>query len=136
MQALALAEYGIAQKIITAVTEISKSSIYRLKQQARDRGYNPSQFKKLLNSYVSDAPRFGRPTVISREIEDAILPAIRRDRYGREKTSYMLAAEQGLSLSIVLRFLNRHEFRAYKIIKKSSLTEAMKETRYQFALRY
>ena len=136
MQALALYEYGIAHKIITAITKVSKSSIYRLKAQARERGYNPSQSTKLLNSYVTDAPRSGRPSVITQAVKGAILEAIRKDRYGREKTSGMLAGEQGLSLSTVLRVLHRNGFRPYKTTKKPSLTEAMKEARYQFALRY
>ena len=136
MQALALAEAGIAQKIITAMTEISRYSISRLKKTARDRGYDPSESKKLLLSYVIDTPRSGRPPVITQAVEEAILEAIRKDRYGREKTSFMLAREQGLSSSTVLRVLRRNGFRPCKTTKKPSLTEAMKEARYQFALRY
>ena len=105
MQALALAEAGIAQKIITAITEISRWSITRLKNQARDRGYNPSKSKKLLLSYVVDVPRSGRPPVIIPEVEHAILQAIRKDRYSRKKTSTMLATEQGISSSSTLRVL-------------------------------
>ena len=136
MQALALIEHGIAYQTVVAVTQISKSSIYRLKAQARERGYNPLQSKKLLNSYVIDAPRSGRPSVITQAVENTILEAIRKDRYSREKTSFMLAAEQGLSSSTILRVLRRNGFRPCKTTKKPSLTEAMKEARYQFALRY
>ena len=136
LQALALAEAGIAYKIITAITEISRYSIKRYQSQAQDRGYNPSQSKKLLLSYVTDAPRSGRPIVITEEVQNVIINTIRKDRYGREKTSFMLAAEQGLSSSTILRVLHRNRFRPYKTTKKPSLTEAMKEARYQFALRY
>ena len=136
MQALALAEYGVHHKIITALTKITKSSIYRYKAQARQRGYDPSQSRQLLNSYVTDAPRSGRPTVITPEVEAAIIAAIRKDRYGREKTSFMLAAEQGISSSSTLRTLWHNGFRPCKTTKKPSLSEAMKEARYQFALRH
>ncbi len=136
LQALALAEAGIATKIVTAITEISRFTVSRLKKQARDRGYDPSKSKKLLLSYVSDAPRPGRPPIITPELESAILAAVRKDRYGREKTSFMLGAEQGISSTTVLRVLRRNNFRSCKTTKKPSLTEAMMEARYQFALRY
>ena len=123
-------------KIITTITKLSHQSVYRLKAQARDRGYDPTQSKKLLHSYVTDTPRLGRPTVITPEVESAILEAVRKDRYGRKKTSFMLAAEQGISSTTILRVLHRNNFRSYKTTKKPSLTESIKEARYQFALRY
>ena len=136
LQALALAEAGIATKIVTAITEISRQTIARLKTQARDRGYNPSKSRKLFLSYMSDAPRNGHPSVITPKLESAILAAVRKDRYGHEKTSFMLAAEQGISFTTVLRILKPNNFRSCKTTKKPSLTEAMMEARYQFALRY
>lgn len=93
LQALALAEAGIAVTIITAINEISRQTISRLQKQARVRGYDPKESKKLLLPHVTDAPRSGRPTVITPEVDSAILAAVRKDRYGREKTSFMLAAE-------------------------------------------
>ena len=110
LQALALAEAGIATKIVTAITEISRQTIARLKTQARDRGYDPSKSRKLFLSYVSDAPQTGHPLVITPELESAILAAVQKDRYGREKTSFMLAAEQGISSSTVLQILKRNNF--------------------------
>ena len=136
LQALALAEAGIASKIVTAITEISRYTISRLQKQARTRGYDPKVSKKLLLSYVEDAPRSGRPLVTTPQVKNAVLKSIRKDRDGREKTSFMLAAEQGISSTTILRILKRNNFRPCKTIKKSSLTEAMMEARYQFALRY
>ena len=102
IQALALAEAGIATKIVIALTEISRQTINRLQKQARERGYDPSASKKLLLSYVSDKPRSGHPKVVTPEVESAILAVVQKDRYGREKTSYMLAAEQDLSSGTIL----------------------------------
>ena len=96
LQALALAEAGIANKIVTAITEISRHTVKRLQNQARARGYDPNKSKKLKLSYVTDAPRSGRPAVITPELESAILAAVRKDRYGREKTSFMLAENSGV----------------------------------------
>ena len=102
IQALALAEAGIATKVVTALTKISCQTINRLQKQACERGYDPSASKKLLLSYISDKPRSGRPKVVTLEVESAILAAVRKDCYGCEKTLYMLAAEQGLSSGTIL----------------------------------
>ena len=136
LQALALTEAGIVNKIITAITEVSRFTINRLQKQARTRGYDPDISKKLLLSYVVDAPRSRRPPVVTPQLESVILTAVRKDRDGREKSSYTLAAEQGISSTTVLKVLKRNNFRPCKTTKKPSLTEAMMEARYQFALRY
>ena len=135
LQALALAEAGIPVKIITAMTEISRWTISRLQKQARDRGYDPNTSKKLLLSYVTDAPRSGRPKVVTPEIENVILAAVRKNRYGREKTLSMLTAEQGISATTVLK-VKKSNFQSCKAFKKPAPTETMMEPRYQFALRY
>ena len=41
VQALPLAEAGIATRIVTALTEVSRQTIKRLPKQACDRGYDP-----------------------------------------------------------------------------------------------
>lgn len=61
IQILALAEYGVPTKIVSDVTGISIRSISRLRQIARERGYDPEKSKVLLYKYVEDAPRSGRP---------------------------------------------------------------------------
>lgn len=102
----------------------------RLQKQARDRGYNPDNSKKLTLSYVSDAPRSGRPPIITPELESAILAAVRKDRYGREKPSFMLAAEQEISSTTVLRVLKRNNFRLVKTTKKPPLSAAQMQACY------
>ena len=99
IQALALAEHGIAHKIVAAFTKISCQTVSQLQKQACDRCYDPTQFKKLSLSYVTDKPRVGRPTVITPKVESAILAAVQKNRYSREKTSAMLASE---SFGIIL----------------------------------
>ena len=121
LQALALAEAGIPVKIITAMTEISRWTISRLQKQARDRGYDPNTSKKLLLLYVTDAPRSGRPKVVTSEIESVILAAVRKNRYDREKTLFMLIAEQGISATTVLKVLKNNNFRSCKTFKNRLL---------------
>ena len=55
--ALALAESGIADRIVTPIIEISHQTISCLEKQARDKGYNLNVFKKLLTSYLTDKSR-------------------------------------------------------------------------------
>ena len=86
--------------------------------------------KKLLLFYVEDALRSGRSLVITPEVKEVVLKSIRKNRDGREKTSFMLTAEQGISSITILRLLKRNNFRPCKTTKKSSLTEAMMEARY------
>lgn len=93
LQALALVEFGIANKIVTVIIEISRRSIGRLQKQVRDRNYNPSKSKKLLLFYMTDASRFGRSSIITFELESVIIAVVRKDRYKREKISFMLVAE-------------------------------------------
>ncbi len=64
LQALALAEAGIPLPIIQAVTKLSRQSIYRLKRQARERGFDPAVSLQLKLEYVADRPRSGRPRAV------------------------------------------------------------------------
>lgn len=64
LQALALAEAGIPLPIIQAVTQLSRQSIYRLKRQARERGFDPAVSLQLKLEYVVDRPRSGRPRAV------------------------------------------------------------------------
>jgi hypothetical protein len=61
LQALALAEYGVKRKEVALITGISESSISKLCQKARARGYNPAVSTQILLEYVVDGKRAGRP---------------------------------------------------------------------------
>jgi transposase len=67
IQALALAEEGIATKRIREITGLSRKTLYNLKKKAQERGYNPAQSRSLKMEYVEDAPRSGRPKVVTEE---------------------------------------------------------------------
>ena len=136
MQALALAEAGIAVKIVKAISELSHQTIYRLKKQARERGYDPEKSKKLLLKYVLDKPRSDRSPLVTPEVEQTILETVRKDRDGREKSSARIGYEHKLSSTTILKVMKRNNMRPCKTTKKPCLTETMREARLQFCLRY
>jgi hypothetical protein len=55
-QALCMLEDGCKLADIITDTDISQSSTYRLRQEALKRGYDKDVSRKLLLSYVADAP--------------------------------------------------------------------------------
>ncbi|KAH8821830.1 hypothetical protein F5884DRAFT_769175 [Xylogone sp. PMI_703] len=61
VQALALLEASVPQPEITAITGIAKSSLYSLRRNAINRGYDPKVDRRILLKYVVDGPRSGRP---------------------------------------------------------------------------
>ena len=73
IQALALAEEGITVKRIMEITNMSRRTIFNLKKKARERGYNPTQSRTLKLEYVEDAPRSGRPKVVTEEKKQLLL---------------------------------------------------------------
>ena len=135
-QALTLAEHGVPVKEVADICKMSTQTIYRLKKQARERGYDPAVSRLLEEAYVIDAPRSGQPPKVTEEVEKAILDNVRKDKSGREKPSAVLGYEHGLSSTTILRVLKRNGMKSCKTTKKPGLSESMMEARYQFCLRY
>ena len=76
IQALALAEQGIAVKIVEAITQMSHQSIYRLKKPARERDYNSEISQQLKLEYVTDKLRSDCPLTVTFVIEQTILKTV------------------------------------------------------------
>ena len=87
-------------------------------------------FKKLLLSYVTDVSRSKRLTIVISKIKSAILTAIQKNRYNREKILSILIAKQEISAIIILKVLKKNNFRLYKTFKKSTLTKIIIKARY------
>ena len=60
---------------------------------------------RILESYVIDGMKSGRPKEMLKDKEDAPLAAVRNDHLGREKSSEVLAYKQDISPSSALRIL-------------------------------
>ena len=85
-QALALKLYGVSNPEIESITGIQPATLHALYKKALGRGLNPAESKRILDYYVEDSKRSGRPTKqITENIQDVILK-VRRDRYSREKS--------------------------------------------------
>ena len=87
LQALALVELGVPLEHIKAITLMSSKSVYRLKRQARERGYNPEVSRQLKLAYVVDKPRTGRPKKYGRVVEQDTTKTIREDGEEGDKES-------------------------------------------------
>ena len=76
LQALALAEAGIAMKQAAAMSGLHNAqSVKRLQTKARARGYNPTVSTILKSEYVCDGSRSGRPKTFTPEKEAEMLAA-------------------------------------------------------------
>ncbi|KAF2802948.1 uncharacterized protein BDZ99DRAFT_400866, partial [Mytilinidion resinicola] len=63
---------------------------------------------KVLNIYVQDAPRSGRPTVQTLRKIAKIEKLITKSRAGRELNTYQLTEEVGILATTAWRILRRH----------------------------
>ena len=67
VQALTLLTSGMPVLAIEAITSISRSQIFRIRQKALTAGYNPAISPAILLIYVEDAPKSGRPSKVTPE---------------------------------------------------------------------
>lgn len=103
---------------------MSDRTCRRILEKAKQRGYCPEEDPRILDHYVIDGARLGRPREIDRMIEEALLELIVADRSGREKSSEVLAYESSISSSLALRILHRNYLNSIKLTRKSSLNIA------------
>ena len=95
--------------------------------------FRPDEDPRILEHYVEDAKRSGRPKTITEAIEQKVLASVREDSSGREKSSEYLGYEVNISRSSVLRILKRHGLTCVKPTRKPILTPKMREARLRFA---
>jgi transposase len=121
---------------IQQITKVPPQTTRRFLDKAISRGYRPEQDLQILDSYVEDGARSGRPKEISKETEDAIIQAVTKDRNGREKSSEVLAYEAGISSSSTLKILGKYGFSSVKPTRKPGLNETQRKERLDFCLRH
>ena len=139
-----------------------KSQITRLRQKARERGYDPLVSKQIKAEHVEDAPRSGRPEVIDEEKEKKVLDIVRATHESREMSIAELARAVGVGTTAVYKLFKKKKMGKYKptyrpgivllipFIKLLSivhrivgdsllytgLTAKMRKARLEFALKY
>jgi transposase len=134
IQALTLLSSGFSSKYASDQTGIPVRTINRINVEARKRGYEPEKDPRILEAYVIDAPRSGRPKTVTEAVEQSLLANVRADRNGREKSSEYLAYEVNISRRSVCRVLAAHGLKAVKPTRRPLLTDSMKAARLRFAL--
>ena len=70
-----MVEKEIAVKIATSRTGVSAKTVKKYMGTARLRGYDPSVSPLIKKEYVMDAPRSGRPSIATSDVESRILAA-------------------------------------------------------------
>ena len=90
---LVLATEGYSVTEIERKTDVSERSQRAIRKKAYDRGFRPEEDPRILESYIIDGVRSGRPKEILEDTEKALLAAVRKDHSGREKSSEVLAYE-------------------------------------------
>jgi hypothetical protein len=129
VQCLVLLEYGVPIDMVSFITKVHKSSIYRFRRVAIQRGYDPEKSKQILLSYVADAPKSGRPTVCTQEVVEKVIANVCKSVEGRCSTTATIGHSLGIGATSVQRILRRNGFYKVKRTVKPGLTEAMKEAR-------
>jgi hypothetical protein len=125
---------------ISSLTGVPERTINQIYARAIARGFDPAIRPLVLeNKHLEDAPRSGRPTKDTKEVEELITSKVRLDRYGREKTCAQLAgdlSQAGIQISgiTIWRILRRMGFKKTKPTRKPGLTKRMREERLAWAL--
>ena len=127
---------GLENGQIEALTGLKPRTVNNIANNALERGFDPQASPPVvLNKYVSDAPKTGRP---SKQIDhkDTVVQKVRADRYGREKTCAYISTELGNTISpmTVWRILRAAGMKKTKPTRKPGLSERMRRERLDFCL--
>ena len=122
---------------IKAVTGISETRIKNLVKIARERGFDETKDRRILNIYLKDRDQLGRPKKRTSAKIKQVLNLIRYNQYSREKSTLQLSLNAGdIGALIVWRILYLLNIRKTKPIHKPGLIAQIKKDRLKFCLRY
>jgi transposase len=136
VQCLTLLAEGYSGREIQARTGVIASSQTHIKQKARKRGFEPTQDPRILDHYVEDGARSGRPKEITTATELKLLSLVQENRAGREKSAEVLAYECGISYSSALNILHKYGLRNVKPTRKPGLNTYQRAARLAFAIKH
>src|SRR5665213_2763341 len=115
---------------------IPRLTLYRIKKTTRGRGFAPKQDPRVLEAYIVDRERRGRPKTIIEVVEQRLLTNVREDRSSREKSSEVLAYEVGISRRSALRILKKYGLTNVKPTRKPGLTDRIRANKLRFYLEH
>ncbi|RKK06469.1 hypothetical protein BFJ65_g18666 [Fusarium oxysporum f. sp. cepae] len=125
---------------IHLITGLPERTINQIYSRAIDRGFEPNESPlRLINAWLEDAPRSGRPPKRTDENRDLIIAKVSTDRFGREKTLADISGElssQGIEISAatIARILKSAGYKKTKPTRKPGLTVAMKKERLEWCI--
>ena len=134
IQCLTLLTEGFSASVIEQKTGVKERQQRNIRKKAKERDFEPNKDPRILEAYIVDSERSGRPKEISKNQEEALLAAVRSNRVGREKSSEVLAFEQDISYSSALRILHKNGLNNIKPTTKPGITAAMRKARYEWCL--
>ena len=127
---------------VACLTSLSTRQVNRILARAIERGFDPQARPLTINdTHIEDAPRSGRPTKRTDEVQQLITAKVRTDRYGRERSCADLAgdlSELGYEVSqqTVWRILRAQGFKKTKPTRKPGLTKKMRKERLAWCLEH
>ena len=111
VQCLTLLQFGVCLDDVIDWLGPSRSSILRWLRIAKERGYDPEQSSWILAQYVADAPRSGRPTVLTEAVQKLILQTISKNSTTRQYSLVEISKLYSVSPMSVWRCLKKRGFR-------------------------
>jgi len=127
-------------KDLICLTGLPKSTINNIYARAIEQGFDPAKRPiKLLDKYLEDASRSGRPSKNTEENRQLILNKVHLDHYRQEKTCAQLAgnlSQLGIKISrqTISKILKRMGFKKTKPTQKPSLTQKMRKEHLTWCL--
>lgn len=88
-QVVALRDFGATAKEVAARTGVEERSQRRMLHTAKERGFVSGG--KVLNSHVEDGKKSGAPLKRTPSFTEEVVAKVRRDRFGREKSTSQMA---------------------------------------------
>jgi hypothetical protein len=85
---LLIEDYSVAD--IEKKTGVSERLQRVIRKKAYDRGFRPEEDPRILESYIIDGMKSGRPKEILKDKEEALLTIVRSNRSDKEKLSEIL----------------------------------------------
>ena len=99
---------------ITALTKISTSQLYKIRAKALKREYNPVILKLLLDSYMADKHKPGRPSVLTLDIVQMIEDIITKNSTTRSWSYGNITVEVATRLGVKKAIYAKS---VYKVLK-------------------
>lgn len=127
MQCVTFLDTGILINTICHKFLVTKSSLYCQKRIAKARGYDLDVSPILLDYYLDDAPRSGRPTLQTWERTRKMIAEVIRSKEGRNVTYRSLTSKLSVSVTTAYQMLKKEKFKPCKEFTKPRLTNIIKE---------